>query len=374
MKAVNNRFLVILMLPVSIILSSCMTSSSSDSLENFIIRGDTVFVPNESIVAEKIKLLTVHEEDYKREMITAGTVKAIPNLYAEIAPPFSGRVTKVYLKLGMQTRPGTPLFEMVSPEFMEAQKIYFQAKSEFESAKLTLKRQQDLKANGVGAEKDLEEAETNFEVKEKEYQNAVASLRIFGVDVNKLVFGQPLVITSPISGEVIENEVVNGHYIKADDPPHAKIADLSKVWVVGMIKEKDIRFIHELDGAEILVAAYPGRRIIGRVYHVDELVDEATRSIRVLVECNNSDHTLKPGMYVTVKFIDTPEKALFVPAKAVLQYNDKSYVFVEVQKGAYVRRFIETGVTDDDRIQVISGLKSGETIISEGAFYLLEAK
>ncbi|MCS6818820.1 MAG: efflux RND transporter periplasmic adaptor subunit, partial [Chitinophagales bacterium] len=255
MKTVKNTILLIWVACLWIMLASCRSASSGEGEENLVLKGDTVYVPEKSVVTEKIKTITVTEEDFKREMITAGTVKAIPNLYAEIAPPFSGRVTKVYLKLGMRTQPGTPLFEMVSPEFMDAQKIYFQAKSELESARLTLKRQQDLRANGVGAEKDLEEAETNYEVKEKEYQNAVASLRIFGVDVNKLVFGQPLVITSPISGEVVENEVVNGHYIKADDPPHAKIADLSRVWVVGMVKEKDIRFIHELDGAEILVAA-----------------------------------------------------------------------------------------------------------------------
>jgi len=152
------------------------------------------------------------------------------------------------------------------------------------------------------------------------------------------------------------------------------VAELSKVWVVGMVKEKDIRFIHELDVAEIVVAAYPGRKIVGKVFHVDEIVDEDTRSVRVLIECDNTNHTLKPGMYVTVKFIDSPEKTILVPSKAVLQYNDKSFVFVQGKKGEFIRRFVETGVTVDNRIQILSGLKIGENIVSEGAFYLLEAK
>lgn len=355
-------------------ITACRQTNEQDEVVNFIAKGDTIIVPPGSVVTQKIKSQILEEEDFRMELTTAGTVKAIPNQYAEIAPPFSGRVTKVHMRLGMKTQAGSPLFELVSPEFIDAQKLFFQAKSELAAAKLTLKRQQDLKANGVGAERDLEEAETNYEVKEKEYQNAVASLKIFGVDVNKLVFGQPLVITSPIAGEVIANDVVNGHYLRADDPPHAKVAELDKVWVAGMVKEKDIRFIHTLDEASIQVAAYPGRTITGKVFHIDELVDEATRSIRVLVECNNSDHTLKPGMYVTVKFTETPEKALFVPANALLQYNDKSYVFVQVAPGRYVRRFVETGVSKTDKIQIINGLKPGETIISEGAFYLLDAK
>ncbi|MCS6978722.1 MAG: efflux RND transporter periplasmic adaptor subunit [Flavobacteriales bacterium] len=357
------------------IFSWCCTSPSKEEPETpFTMRGDTVFVTHNSPVSQKIKAQPLEEKDFHLELMTAGTVRAIPNYYAEIAPPFSGRVTKVHLRLGMRTQPGTPLFELVSPEFTEAQKLFFQAKSELASARLALKRQQDLRANGVGAERDLEEAETNYEVKEKEYQNAMAGLKIFGVDVEKLVLGQPLVITSPIAGEVIDNEVVNGHYIRADDPPHAKVAELSRVWVVGMVKEKDIRFIHELDAAEITVPAYPGEKFFGKVFHIDEVVDEETRSIRVLVECDNARHLLKPGMYATVKFKNAPVKALFVPARALLQYNDKSYVFVKYGENSYVRRFVETGISQGESVQIISGLSPGEPVVSEGAFYMLEAK
>jgi cobalt-zinc-cadmium efflux system membrane fusion protein len=365
---------MILFLMLITIFSSCNDKKTATENENYSLKGDTIIVPATSTIAPKLKLETVKNEPYQLELITAGTVKAIPNFYAEIAPPFSGRVTKVYLKLGMKTQAGTPLFEMVSPDFIDAQKNFFQTKSAYQVAKLSLKRQQDLKSNGVGSQKDLEEAETNFEVNEKEYQNAVASLKIFGVNVNKLVFGQPLIITSPIAGEVITNEVVMGQYIKADDMPKAKVADLKKVWVAGQVKEKDIRFIHELDGAEIQVASYPDKKITGKIYHVDEMVDEATRSVQVLIECVNNDHALKPGMYVTVKFIDTPENTLFVPAKAVLQFNDKSFVLVQIAKGKYTRRYVETGISSKGKIAILSGLKPNETIISEGAFYLLEAK
>ncbi|MNQ26063.1 Cation efflux system protein CusB precursor [compost metagenome] len=368
-----NQNSILFLIAVTILIA-CNDKKTTIEKDNYSVQNDTILVPETSTIAPKLKLETVKSELYQSELITAGTVKAIPNFYAEIAPPFSGRVTKVYLKLGMKTQAGTPLFEMVSPDFIDAQKNFFQAKSAYQIAKLSLKRQQDLKSNGVGSQKDLEEAQTNFQVNEKEYQNAVASLKIFGVNVNKLVFGQPLIVTSPIAGEIITNEVVMGQYIKADDAPKAKVADLKKVWVSGQIKEKDIRFIHELDGAEIQVDSYPDKKITGKIYHVDEMVDEATRSVQVLIDCLNNDHALKPGMYVTVKFIDTPENTLFVPTKAVLQFNDKSFVFVQSAKGKYIRRTVETGISKKGKIAILSGLKSNETIISEGAFYLLEAK
>jgi len=368
----RNNFIIVLINCLTVV--ACSQKNTSETATNFTLKGDTIIVGSDANLLEKLKIVEVKEEEYSHEMITAGTVKAIPYLFAEIAPPFSGRVTKVYLRLGMKTQPGTILFEMVSPEFTDAQKLYFQAKSELENAKLTLKRQQDLKANGVGAERDLEEAQTNYQVKEKEYQNAVASLKIFGVDVDKLVLGQPLVVTSPIEGEVIENEVVNGHFIRADDPPHAKVAELSKVWVAGMVKEKDIRIINSLEGAEILIAAYPNKKIIGKIFHIDKIIDEETRSVRILIECDNTEQILRPGMYVTVKFIDHPKKTIFIPANSVLQFNDKSFVFVQVGKGVYVKRFVETGTTVGNRIQIVNGLTPSETVVGEGAFYLLEAK
>lgn len=364
----------ILFLIAMTILTACNDKKTTIEKDNYSVQNDTILVPVTSTIAPKLKLETVKTELYQSQLITAGTVKAIPNFYAEIAPPFSGRVTKVYLKLGMKTKAGTPLFEMVSPDFIDAQKSFFQAKSAYQATRLSLKRQQDLKANGVGSQKDLEEAETNFEVNEKEYQNAIASLKIFGVNVNKLVFGQPLIVTSPIAGEIITNEVVMGQYIKADDAPKAKVADLKKVWVAGQVKEKDIRFIQELDGADIQIASYPDKKITGKIYHIDEIVDEATRSVQVLIECYNNNHTLKPGMYVNVKFIDIARSTLFVPAKAVLQFNDKSFVLVQIAKGKFTRRYVETGISKNGKIAISSGLKSNETIISEGAFYLLEAK
>ncbi|QSW89214.1 efflux RND transporter periplasmic adaptor subunit [Flavobacterium endoglycinae] len=367
-----NNLLVTLIAAAA--LTACHNKTETKENESFSLQGDTIIVPAQSMIASKLKLETVKNEPYEFELQTAGIVKAIPNSYAEIAPPFSGRVTKVYIKLGMKTQAGTPLFEMVSPDFTDAQKNFFQAKSGYQTAKLSLKRQQDLKTHGVGSQKDLEEAETSFEVSEKEYQNAAASLKIFGVNINKLVFGQPLAVTSPIAGEVIANELVMGQFLKEEDAPKAKIADLKKVWVAGQIKEKDIRFIHELDKAEIQAGAYPDKKITGKIFHVDEIIDETTRSVQVLIECPNADHLLKPGMYVSVNFTDTPVNTLFVPAKAVLQFNDKSFVFVQLADRKYARRYVETGVSQNGKIAIQSGLQPNETIISEGAFYLLEAK
>ena len=129
-----------------------------------------------------------------------------------------------------------------------------------------------------------------------------------------------------------------------------------------------------MDEAKISLSTYPDQEITGTIYHIDEIVDENTRSVKVMIECENRDNILKPGMYVSVKFIDKSKETLLVPAKSILQYNDRSFVYVEVSKGKYVRRFVETSVSVEDDIIVTKGLEENESIVTEGAFYLLDAK
>lgn len=359
---------------IAVALISCQQQSTKEEPANFLVKGGLITVPEHSVLKEKLKLITVQPEPYRMQMLSAGTVKAIPTQYAEIASPFQGRIVKTFLTLGMKTTPGTPLFEISSPDFITAQKIFFQEKSQMLQAEKTLKRQKDLMDNGVGTQKELEEAQTAYEVEQKEYENALIGIKIFKADPNKLSLGQPLVVRAPINGEIIENKIVLGQFIKDDAASIAIVADLAKVWIAGQVKEKDIRYIHKNDDCQIEVAALPGKQIKGKVYHVNDMVDEDTRSIQVLMACNNSDYALKPGMYASVNFIDAAVHSILVPLTAILQMNEASFVFVRTAEGKYIKRKVEIGNTAGDRVVVKSGLNAGETIVSAGGFYLLEAK
>jgi cobalt-zinc-cadmium efflux system membrane fusion protein len=365
---------IILFTGIAMLLFSCASKQPATETNTVTWQGDTITVPPGSNLGSKLKLHTVQSQPYKLQMLTAGTVRAIPTQYAEIAPPFPGRILRSFTKLGMRVNPETPLFEISSPDFMEAQKQYFQARSQYELALQTMKRQQDLMKHGVTSQKDLEEAATAFEIAKKEYENAVISIRLFKANPDQLSLGQPLIVRSPIAGEVLDNRIVVGQFLKGDAASVATVAELSTVWVVGQVKEKDIRFIRALDECTIELAAFPEKTIPGKVYHVKEMIDEATRSVEVLIGCNNGDHTLKPGMYVTVNFRDAPVNTILVPAKAILQMNDQSFVFTAIAPGTYKKQPVEVGGSEGDKVVIRSGLMNGDQIIAEGGFYLLEAK
>lgn len=358
-------------LGLSILLSFCSDKKEQTSdVAPYQVNNQVISLTENSNLKGRIKVTEVGVEDFTFDLVTAGLVKAIPNHYAEIASPFSGRIIKSFIKLGQKVSVNQPLFEVSSPDYFEAQKDYFDSKQEYKQASLNLKRQADLLANGVGVRQEYEEAETENSMAKAAFDNATAAIKIYNVQPTSLVLGQPLIVRSPIEGEVLENNIVLGQYINDDADPVIKIAALNKIWIVGKVKEKDIQHLTKLNKVQIELSAYPGEPIEGSIYHVNEIVDEETRSIDVLIEVNNNDRKLKPGMYVNVRFIDQPEKVILVPSRAVLQGEDDSFVFVEVAPNEYIRKNVVIGGVSGNQTVILSGLEKGDKIVSEGGIYL----
>ncbi|WP_161596803.1 efflux RND transporter periplasmic adaptor subunit [Chitinophaga vietnamensis] len=354
--------------------ASCNQKPAPAGSADYELHGDTIRLKHGSPLEARLRTATVEASPYRLQLLTAGIVKAIPNNYAEIAPPFSGRVLKSFMRLGEQVNEGAPLFEISSPDFIAAQKAWFQAKQLFDLATTARRRQQDLLQHGVGAQKDFDEATANAAVQQKEFENAQAALQIYKVDPKQMVLGQPLTVRAPIHGEVIDNRLVTGQFIKSDGGPVAIVAELSKVWIAGQVREKDIRFIRENDDVTVDLAALPDLRIKGKIFHIGRIVDETTRAIEVLMVCDNPGHQLKPGMYANVHFIDPPQTQIRVPATAIMQQENSGYVFVEAAPGAWCRRKVTTGETDSTQVIITGGLQPGEKIITQGGFYLSEIK
>ncbi|AKK71791.1 efflux RND transporter periplasmic adaptor subunit [Chryseobacterium gallinarum] len=346
--------------------------SRKNNTQEIILKHGHVIVPESNPVFKKIKTAVVTSQEHSDGILSAGTIQAIPNHYAEIASPFSGRITKSFIQLGQNVSAGSPLFEILSSDYFSVQKDYTDALNEVQLAEKNYKRQQDLVRHGVGIQKELDEAETDFKNKKTALSNASAALKVYNSKGGGL--GKPLIVRAPINGEIISNTIVNGQYLKSDADPVIIIAELSRVWISGDVKEKDIRFVNTGDHVSVKVSAYPDTNITGKVYHINEMVDENTRSIKVLIECDNPGRKLKPGMYATVNFSTAPEKTIMIPVTALMQSDGSQYVWVKTGKNQFTKRMVATGETDQKTTRIISGLKTGEIIITEGGIYLPDAR
>ncbi|MEG0602005.1 MAG: efflux RND transporter periplasmic adaptor subunit [Mucinivorans sp.] len=338
------------------------------------IDNNTITVKASAPVLEKIKTQTLRAAPFKAQFSTSGVVQAIPTAYAEIASPFAGRIVRSFVRLGQKVDVGSPLFAISSPSFFETGKAYFGAKQEMQQALRNLNRERDLLANHVGVAKDAQEAEVTYQLKKQDFENASSALKVFQVEPTELRLGEPLVVRSPLKGKVVTSNIVIGQYIKEDARPQAVIANLSKVWVVAHVKERDIRLIERLRQVEIRLAASVEDSIVGTIYHISDMLDEQTRSVEVIIECDNSKGRMKPFMYATVTMSDAETDAILIPNSAILQQEENCYVLINNQGHTFTKTPITVAGTIDNQSVVTSGVRAGDRIVSQGAFYLLEAK
>ena len=357
------------------IMSACTEKQAKVAPAEVVFHGDTVTVESSSPVISKLQLKKVEKEPFCDEFRTVGTAGAENGHFAEVCAPFEGRITRAAVRLGDKVKAGQCLFEMSSPDFVEASKAYFQAVRNCEKAKADYDRKKVLMEHGITAQRELDEAYTEAENACREKESAEATLRIYQINPENLKMGQPLRVCSPIDGEVVANHITVGQYVKADDEAQATIADLRKVWVTALIKERYIGSVVPGGKAEVFTESEPDSVICGEVLNVGNLVDEETRSVQVVLACDNAQGKLKHGMYVSVHFISAPRQAIVLPSTAVFQGEQRSYVFVATGKeNTYVRREVEVSTSSDNNQDVCihRGLEAGETVISNGGIYLNE--
>lgn len=363
--------LFVLMGAYCLLAASCGNHTPPENLREVHSQGNVVYVPEQSALYSRIKLQRVEQKYFSAEFHTTGTVKAINGQMAEIAPLFDGRISRSFVSLGQRVSAGTPLFEIHSPGFSELVKNYFQSLQTKKMRASNLQRQKDLVANGVGVVRELEEAETDYEVALKDYENALANLETLHIEPDKLRMGQPLQVVSPIGGEVVQSYMVIGQYVKSEGEPLAIVAELSRVWVVAQVKEKYIGSIGKDDKVEVRTEANPGQAVAGTVAYISELLDEETRSVQVFVLCDNSSRGLKPGMFAGVTFINSPKESIVIPSTALLQNEEESYVFVQEGKDSFAKRRVKAVMVNPLETLISEGLTAGETIVSEGGIYIM---
>ena len=152
------------------------------------------------------------------------------------------------------------------------------------------------------------------------------------------------------------------------------IADLSKVWTLVDIYEKDLAHVRRGAPVEIMVEAYPGETFKGTVGHVGDVVDPQTRTTKVRVEIPNPQRKLKPGMFATVRLrvqaAPGSVSVFAVPSSAIQQADGQPVVFVKKDSTTFERRKVKLGVTMGDLVEVAEGLKGDEEVVTAGSFAL----
>jgi RND family efflux transporter MFP subunit len=317
--------------------------------------------------------------------ISAGAAVTVPgsvmaNAYREVkvTPIAPGIVTKVHVELGAVVRRGAPLVTLFSAELADSQTKYMSMSAMLEADHKKLERTRKLVEIGAASRQDLEEITAFHEAHATEVEAARQRLQLLGLSAeqvraltssNQVI--STIVVPAPIAG-VITSRSANLGQVVAMGQELLSVTDLSEVWVVGDLYEQDFRTVRVGSEAAITAPAYPGLTLHGRVSYIDPRVDPQARTAKARIEVSNADGRLRLGMYVSVSFTTPGASTVVVPRSAVQAIGDRQVVFVPAgnEDGKFIQRQVRLGSPIGDNYSVLSGLKLGETVVTEGSFFL----
>jgi cobalt-zinc-cadmium efflux system membrane fusion protein len=313
-----------------------------------------------------------------------GTVQPIDSRIGVVNPLARGRIAEVRTKVGDRVEAGQTLAVFDNIEAGELLSQEQSARADLERLKAQLipaarqaERSRRLADIGAGAEKDYESGKAEKEGIEANIRSQQAlidgirqRLRRFGVsdDSPRGTFLTPL--KAPFSGVVTKAQASIGDVVDAGRDVFT-IADLSRVWVQAEVYEKDLGRIRIGQSAFITVDTYPNQPFEGKVAYISDVLDPQTRTARVRCEVANHDLRLKTDMFANIELpTKFSKQALALPASALQEVNGKNVVFIRRSATQFEKREVERGVTVNNQTEIVSGLKPGDPVVTQGAFHL----
>jgi membrane fusion protein, heavy metal efflux system len=341
---------------------------SADDANAIRREGTRVIVPASSPLAARLEVEPAKLTAFTRQVTAPASVEADPARYARILPPLNGRVLQLFVHPGDAVKKGQELVAIDAPDFVGAQTDYSRTRSVLAQAERNLARQEDLAAHGIVGQRDVDQARTDRDSAQSDFNRSKQRLQQLGMDPDKTQLGAPLIVRSPLTGKVLDVTTATGEF--RNDPMAAlmTVADLSDIWVTANVQEKDIHYVHKGDPASATFGAYPSETFRGRVLFVADVLDPDTRTAKVRIAYPNTDGRLRPAMFATVVLKTWETQELTVPNTALVLVGDRTTVFVQVAPNTYEQRAAVTGEQQGARTVVKNGVQIGDKVlVREGA-------
>jgi Cu(I)/Ag(I) efflux system membrane fusion protein len=312
--------------------------------------SSTIAIDPATIQLMNIQTAEVVRGPLRRTIRTVGTIDYNETTLVDVTTKFKGWIEKLDVDAtGELVHQGEPLFEIYSPDLYSAQAEYLSVLDSSNSPDFVILR-----------------------------DAALDKLKFFDISDGQIAAlgkshrpQKTLQILAPADGFVIEKNVVQGQMVEAGTTLY-RLADLGLVWVYAEVYEQDLPYVQLGQEAVVKLSSLPDREFRGRVTYIYPDVDEKTRTAKVRLEFENPGYFLKPGMFVSAEITSELEpSALLVPDSAVLRSGKKNTVFVALSGGKFDPRTVELGPeSEDDMVEVTSGLQAGERIVTSGQFML----
>ncbi len=301
--------------------------------------------PKKQVLAN-VSTIVVKKENLQDQATAYSYLDFAENNRKTISARFNGRIEKLFIdKTGDYIKKGQPLFEIYSPDLVQAQNDYLIALNNSSSSNSLLK----------ASEKKLE----IFGLTSDQIQTLEKTKEI----------NLTLTYYSPISGTVIEKKIQEGAYVNEGTAIY-DVAELSTLWDIAEVYENNLASVKVGSPVKLHLRAYPGEEFKGRVTFIYPVVNSQTRTVKVRSEFSNYGGKLKPQMYGETIFSKPGGQGLLVPADAVIIAGERAVVWTKTGDGMFEARRVQIGNRFGDKYQIVSGLNDGDEIAATGGFLI----
>ncbi len=336
--------------------------------------------PNVVVVNEDLhKMITDGKAQlapFVEELRASGRIDFNELNLSRIGANVTGRVSEILAVPGQIVKQGDVLAKITSTELTQSQLAYLKAKSASQLADQAANRARILFKEDVIALAELQKREAEANSAKAEYRAANDQLRVQGMDqgnIDRLAKSGLIEsinnVIATIPGEIVERKINKGQVVQPADALFT-VADLSTLWAISEVPESNSYLIRKGQKAALIIPALRNQEIEGTVAHVDSIVNPQTRTVVVRMELANKEGQIKPGMLATMLIESQPIEKLVVPVAAVIREDNHDHVFVRIDDDLYRMVPVKLGPEGRGFRPVISGLKEGQEIVTDGAYHL----
>jgi cobalt-zinc-cadmium efflux system membrane fusion protein len=322
-----------------------------------------------------VQVLTVEPTTLTRSLRLTGAVAYNSFRTTPVITQVSGPVSRVVVVPGQKVRESEPMLYVASPDYSQLRTNYLKAKDAYALAQKAYARAQDLYQHRAIAEQNVEQAESAEVQAGGDLASAQAALKVMGItDPDALVKEPPsfeVPVRAPISGMVVEQDVSAGQLIQPGTTQCFMISDISNVWVLVNVYQKDLPYVRVGDTVTIQTDTYP-EVFHGRISYVAASLDPNTRTLQARIETNNPGEKLKKDMYVVATVnAGNISNAIALPDAAVLRDSENQpFVYAAASPHQFGRRSVTLGESLNGQTEITSGLKAGDRVIGNGSLFL----
>ena len=328
--------------------------------------GREGFIPMtaERLAASGLAVERVEPRSLLSEIIAQATVAAPPEGQALLTARADGAVVRINKRLGDAVGAGETVALLESRDAAQFVAERNAAAARERAAHAAWQREERLFRERVTAREALEAARAAHDATEVELRRSETALRTAGVTGD----GRHLAVRSPISGRITEVDTQLGAYVTAGAELF-NVSDPRRIQVDAAVPASDAQRIRPGDRA--MIELPNGGLVEARVRSITPAVDPQSRAATVVLQLNAAPGGLTQGQAVRVRITPrgSQESGIILPEQAVQQVEGRDMVFVQV-KGGFQATPVSVGSRSGGRVEILDGLRAGQTVVTEGAFVL----